>query len=118
LQNIDSSKRDSISRSIKHLEQSIKSIREDINGKPQEKQGYGTIPQVTVNSNIANARSTALYKNAVPGEQEEKLYKVAEESVQKVAKKAGNFFDTEWNNFRNYVESAKLDLFKKDNEKD
>ena len=118
LQNIDSSKRDSISRSMKHLEQSIKSIREDINGKPQEKQGYGTIPQVTVNSNIANARSTALYKNAVPGEQEEKLYKVAEESVQKVAKKAGNFFDTEWKNFRNYVESAKLDLFKKDNEKD
>jgi hypothetical protein len=54
----------------------------------------------------------------VPAEQEEKLYKVAEESVQKVAKKAGNFFDTEWKNFRNYVELAILDLFKKDNEKD
>jgi len=69
-----------------------------MNGKPQEKQGYGSVPQQTVNFVLLEARGTALSKNALPGKQEERMMIEAETLVNELIKQANAFFDGAWKN--------------------
>jgi len=112
LKNMDTTKRDTIRKAGKDIQDAIKAIREELNGKPQEKQGYGIVPQLTVNGAITNARYVALLKNTVPGVQENTLYKVAEDMVDAVLKKANDFFAGKWVGYRVLVESTPVKLFK------
>ncbi len=75
LKNMDSSRADSIKKSGKVLLDSIKSIRYLVTGKPQELQGYGTVPQTTVSSVVGAVKRNVVNKNVIPGPQEERLFK-------------------------------------------
>ena len=109
---MDSKKSDTLKKATKAMQDSLKVIREMLNGKPQEKQGYGNVPQVTVNSLLSEARSTLMGKRAVPGAQEERLIKDAEDAVNKVIQRANLLFGEPWKNYRSLVESAPVKIFK------
>lgn len=94
------------------MSDSIKAIREQLNGKPQEKQGYGNVPQLTVNSVMGEARSYISSKNLAPGSQEERLMADAESMVADVLKRANNFFDQRWKQYKSLAEAVPVKLFK------
>jgi hypothetical protein len=103
---------DSITKQTKNIEREVKSIREFIKGKEQEKQGYGQVPQTTVINVYNEAQQYIRNKNVVPSVQEEKLVVDAEEYIQKAIDKIHDFLATSWNNYKQFVESKPLKLFK------
>jgi hypothetical protein len=83
-----------------------------MNGKTQDKQGYGQIPQVTVSGTLQEARSNILGKNSLPGTQEERLVAEAENQAVLLLEKANAFFKTSWKAYQTLVESIPVKLFK------
>jgi photosystem II stability/assembly factor-like uncharacterized protein len=112
LKNMDSTRADSIKKSGVVLVDSIKAIRYLISGKPQELQGYGTVPQTTVSSAIGNVRRNVLGKNVAPGAQEERLLTEAGNFLNEVLKRGNDFFDGKWKAYRAYVEATPVKMFK------
>ena len=110
--NMDKKDADTLRKIGKQMSDSIKAIREQLNGKPQEKQGYGNVPQLTVNSVMGEARSYLGSKNVAPGAQEERLMADAESMVADVLKRANNFFDLCWKQYKSLAEAAPVKLFK------
>jgi uncharacterized phage infection (PIP) family protein YhgE len=103
---------DTLRKVGKQVADGIKEIRETLNGKPQTKQGYGNIPQETVNGLLGEARSLVMGKTAMPGEQENRLMTDAEEAVNSVIKKANTLFDGIWKQYRSLAEAAPVKYFK------
>jgi hypothetical protein len=103
---------DTLRKVAKAMLDSIKLIREQLNGVPQDKQGYGNIPQVTVNSILQEARGTAMGKTSIPGAQEERLIGYAEKMVDDVVKRTNAFFEGPWKSYRALAEAAPIKLFK------
>lgn len=103
---------DTLRKAGKQITEGIKEIREILNGKPQLKQGYGNIPQETVNGKLGEARMLILGKSAIPSAQEERLLGYAEEAVADVIKKANILFDAKWKQYRTLAEAAPLKIFK------
>lgn len=112
LKDMEQKQADTLRKTGKVMQDSIKAIREQLTGKPQEKQGYGNIPQVTVNSVLGEARSYVLSKKVAPGTQEERLMADAENMVADVLKRANIFFDGNWKQYRALAESIPVKLFK------
>ncbi|MEN9684960.1 MAG: hypothetical protein RLZZ28_746 [Bacteroidota bacterium] len=112
LRDMDPKQADTLRKTGKSMQDSIKAIREQLSGKPQEKQGYGTVPQVTVNSVMGEARSYVLGKELVPGAQEERLMADAEAMVSLVLQRANAFFDGSWKQYRSLVEATPVKLFR------
>jgi len=112
LKSVDSLRADSLKKSGASLLDSIKAIRYLITGKPQELQGYGSVPQITVSSAIGAVKQNVINKNSIPGSQEEKLYKEAADFANDVLKKGNDFFEGKWKIYRNYVEATPVKLFK------
>ena len=112
LKSVDSLRADSLKKSGAFLLDSIKAIRYLITGKPQELQGYGNIPQLTVAGIISVVKRNVINKNAVPGPQEEKLYKDGADFINDVLKKGNDFFEGRWKTYRNYYEATPVKLFK------
>ena len=104
------------SASIKKLNtavtDSIKNIRNYIFGKKQEKQGYGTPYQVTVNGRLQSANQAVAGKNKIPDAQEIRLTEEAEFLVNDVVKRINNFFATKWKEYQTAVETSQIKLFK------
>lgn len=73
---------------------SIKNICDYIFGRKQEKQGYGTPYQVTVNGRLQEANAAVAGKNKIPDAQEVRLTEEAEFLVSDVVGRANNFFST------------------------
>ncbi|MDP1764552.1 MAG: hypothetical protein Q8L07_11790 [Sediminibacterium sp.] len=109
---MDQKQADTLRKTGKAMQDSIKAIREQLSGKPQEKQGYGNIPQITVNSIVGEARSYVLSKNVAPGTQEERLMVDAENIVAEVLTRANTFFEDKWKQYRALAESTPVKLFK------
>lgn len=109
---MDQKQADTLRKTGKAMQDSIKAIREQLSGKPQEKQGYGNVPQVTVNSIVGEARSYVLSKNVAPGTQEERLMVDAENIVAEVLTRANTFFEGKWKQYRVLAESTPVKLFK------
>ena len=103
---------DSLRKVNKAMQDSIKNIRESINGKKLDGQGYGRIPQVTPMSELGQANNYIDAKPIAPGTQEENLVARAEAAIGKSVQRTNNFFDGAWKNYRQLVESTKLPLFK------
>jgi photosystem II stability/assembly factor-like uncharacterized protein len=112
LADMDKKGADTLRKVSKQMTDSIKAIKEQLNGKAQEKQGYGNIPQVTVNSLLGDARMYILSKPVVPGAQEERLMADAEVAVANVLKNANAFFNNSWKQYRALVEATPVKLFK------
>lgn len=112
LRDIDAKQADTIRKTMKPIREEMQAIREMLNGKPQTRQGYGNVPQVTVNSFLNEARSNITGKTIVPGEQEERLMKAAEDKISEVITRANTLFDTKWKAFRAVADKIELKLFK------
>jgi hypothetical protein len=112
LKNMDSVRSDSLRKMGAAITESIKSIIYLISGKPQELQGYGTVPQVTVSSLIGEVKFNALYKDIAPGAQEERLLRDASEFITTVLKKGNDLFEGRWKLYRSYYEATPVKLFK------
>ena len=110
--NMEQKQSDTLKKVATAMQDSIKVVREQLNGKPQEKQGYGNIPQVTVNSVLGEARYTVLSKATIPGVQEERLIIDAENMVSAVIKRSNNFFDGAWKGYRALTEATPVKVFK------
>ena len=91
---------------------SIKNIRNYIFGKKQEKQGYGTPYEVTVNGRLQDANQAVAGKNKIPDAQEMRLTDEAEFLVSDVVKRTNNFFATKWKDYQTEVETSQIKLFK------
>jgi hypothetical protein len=91
---------------------SIKNIRDYIFGKKQEKQGYGTPYQVTVNGRLRDANQALTGKNKIPDAQEIRLTEEAEFLINDVVKRTNNFFATKWKEYQAAVEGAQIKLFR------
>ncbi len=109
---MDKKNADSIKTIAKQMADSIKSLRALLLGQPQEKQGYGQVPQVTVVGTLQEARSNITSKNIVPGQQEERLIEEAEQQVASLVQKANQFFTITWKKYQQLVETSPVKLFK------
>jgi hypothetical protein len=94
------------------MNDSIKTLRHYIFGKPQEKQGYGTPYQVTVNGRLQEAYFSVGSKNKLPDAQEMRQTEEGEFLVSDVVRRTNNFFATKWKEYQNAVESSQIKLFK------
>ena len=103
---------DTIRKAAKPVADGLKEIREMLNGKPQLKQGYGNIPQETVNGILGEARQVVMGKTTMPGEQENRIMGYAEEAVNSVIVKANALFEGSWKQYRALAEAAPLKFFK------
>jgi hypothetical protein len=112
LQNIEGKEADTLVKATKALQDSIKSIKEFIQGKPAEKQGISRSSAPTVMSRMQEA---ALYIGATdlpPGKQEDELLKIAEKVIGEAVQKTNTFFNQPWKNYKKLVEETKINLFK------
>ena len=103
---------DSLRKSTKRMQDEIKSLREFITGKPQTRQGYGSVPQITVLNQLQLASSSIVSKPIVPGKQEEILVERAEALITEAVQKINIFFDSKWKEYRKQSEETPVKLFK------
>ena len=112
LKNVEGKDADSLHKTGKAMTDSIKNIRHFIFGKPQEKQGYGSPFQVTVNGSLGDARNEVLGKTKIPDTQEIHLTEEAEDLVNEAVQKTNAFFNGPWVQYQKQAESTPRKLFK------
>ena len=112
LKNIEGKDADSLRKTGKLMMDSIKSIRNYIMGKTQEKQGYGTPYQVTATGRLGEARNEVLGKTKIPDAQEISLIEEAELLADKAVKKTNEFFKGPWVQYQKQTESTPRKLFR------
>lgn len=103
---------DSLLKSGKAMTDSIKNIRNFIFGKPQEKQGYGSPYQLTVNEKLQTARGAVLSKNKMPDAQEINQIEIAEALITQTVEKTNAFFTTAWSAYQKLAEATPVKVFK------
>jgi photosystem II stability/assembly factor-like uncharacterized protein len=112
LKNIEGKEADSLRKAGKAMTDSVKNIRNFIFGKPQEKQGYGTVYQLTVNDKLQTARGEVLGKNKIPDAQELNQITIAETLIAQAVEKANTFFTTKWADYQKLAEGTPMKIFK------
>lgn len=112
LQNVEGKEADTLRKVTRALQDSVKLIREHINGKPSDKQGISRSLAPTVMSRVQDASQSIGSKLAMPGAQEEKMIANAESLIADVVKRTNAFFGGKWADYRKLVEETKLNLFK------
>ncbi|MGG9964034.1 WD40/YVTN/BNR-like repeat-containing protein [Ferruginibacter sp. SUN106] len=110
--NVEGKEVDSLIKTGKAMADSIKSIRNFIFGKPQEKQGYGSPYQLTVNEKLQTARGAVTSKNKIPDAQEFNQAEIAETLITQAVEKANTFFTTKWVAYQKLAEATPLKIFK------
>ncbi|MFL5739671.1 MAG: WD40/YVTN/BNR-like repeat-containing protein [Flavisolibacter sp.] len=103
---------DSLRKSTTALRDSIKTIREFINGRNSDRQGLSRPPQITVMSTMQQAQQYIMAKTVAPGTQEEQLVKNAEDMINAAVKRINQFYSTHWTDYRKEVEGTKVNMFK------
>lgn len=103
---------DSLRKSTKAMQDSIKAIRETISGKVSDKQGINRDAGPTVMRSMQLAMQYIGSKNVAPGAQEEQLIINAENKIDDTIKRINNFYSTKWAAYRQQAEGTKLNLFK------
>ncbi|MBK8609506.1 MAG: hypothetical protein IPL84_06055 [Chitinophagaceae bacterium] len=106
LKNEEGKEIDSLKKAGKIMGDSIKSIRHFIFGKPQEKQGYGTPFQITVNDVLGDARGEVMRKIKIPDQQELRMATEAEGLVDEAVQKTNLFFNTKWEDYKSWLKNA------------
>ena len=112
LKNEEGKEADSLRKMGKSMTDSIKSIRNFIFGKPQEKQGTGTPYQLTVNAVLGDARNEVQSKTKIPDQQEMRMATQAEGLVNEAVQKTNSFFKSKWEDYKTLVEKTQIKLFK------
>nr|MCU0376378.1 hypothetical protein [Chitinophagaceae bacterium] len=96
----------------KAIQDSIKTIRENLFGKRQEKQGYGNAYQLTVQSKLNEVRQLVMGKPAIPGEQEENAYQIAAGLVDEAVGRITKLKTAQWAAYKAMVEKMPVKLLK------
>lgn len=112
LKDLDGKEADSLRKSTKAMQDSIKTIREFISGKASDKQGINRDQGNTVIRVYQLAAQYIGSKNVAPGAQEEKLVANAETAIGQALQKINDFIAGKWTAYRRQVENTKLNLFK------
>ena len=112
LKNEEGKEADSLRKVGKAITDSIKSIRNFIFGKPQEKQGYGSPFQITVSNVLGDARGEVQQKTKIPDQQEMRMANEAEGLVNEAVEKTNALFNGKWADYKKLVEQTRLNLFK------
>ena len=94
------------------MQDQIKTIREFISGKPQTRQGYGQVPQITVMTRFQQANQAIGSKPVKPGAQEEMMVSWAEAAIAQAVQRINGFFEGKWKDYRRQVEATPMKLFK------
>ena len=103
---------DSLRRVTRAVQDSIKAIREFISGKPQDRQGTGSVPQTTVMTRLQQANQGISSKPIKPGQQEEAMVGWAETAITQAIQRINGFFEGKWKDYRRQVENTPVKLFK------
>jgi hypothetical protein len=111
LKDVEGKPADSLRKASRAMQDSIKNIREFINGKRQEKQGYGTPYQLTVVNKLREPQQMILGKRTAPGPQEENALKIAEKMVNQSIDRVNALANGAWKNYRVLAESTPITLF-------
>ena len=112
LRGLEGKESDTLRKSTTSMQDSLKSIREFISGKPSEAQGISRPPQVTVISKMQEANQIISAKMISPGVQEERMVENAELMIGNALLRINKFFDGPWKDYRKKVEETKVSLFK------
>jgi photosystem II stability/assembly factor-like uncharacterized protein len=112
LKDLEGKEIDSLRKSTKLIQDSLKAIREFISGKTSDKQGINRDPGNTVMRTMQIAQGYIGGKSVAPGEQEEKLLKNAETMITMTVQRINNFYNTKWKGYKEQVEGTKVNLFK------
>ena len=103
---------DSLRKATTAIQDSIKAIRDFVSGKTSDRQGLARPPQITVLGQMQTAQTYITGKSVAPGPQEEQLVKNAEDMINEAVKRINHFYETRWVDYRKFVESTKIPLFK------
>lgn len=103
---------DSLRSSGKSIRDDIKKIREFINGKRQDKQGYQPDNPDCVVKDINEANGKIFAKPIAPGAAETAMVETAERSVKEALQKINAFFDSKWKQYRQQAENTPLKIFR------
>jgi len=112
LQNLEGKEADTLRKATRGIQDSIKTIREFINGKPSEKQGISRSSAPTVMTRLQEANMYIGSKNAAPALQEEQLIENAEKMIGEAMQRCNTFFAGPWSGYRKLVETTRIPLFK------
>ena len=103
---------ESLRKTIKTMQDSLKVQRELIMGKKSEKQGYGRPYSLTATGKLQEARSYVASKITAPTATETTLADHAELLTKQTIAGVNTFFGTRWAEFRKKIEAAPMGLFK------
>ena len=103
---------DSLRKTTAAVTDSIKALRNEISGKPTDKQGISRPQQLTVLTAVQQAQQYIMAKSVAPGAQEEALIKNAETLINQTLQRVNHFYNTEWLAFRKQTENTRIGLFK------
>jgi hypothetical protein len=103
---------DSLRKSGKAIQDSIKLIREYMFGKRQEKQGYGTAYQLTVQNKLNEVRQLVMGKSVMPGEQEERAIAIAQSLSSEAIRRINDLKEKAWKSYKEQVSKADIKLLK------
>jgi hypothetical protein len=109
---VEGKEADSIRKQSKKMLDGIKDIRDFINGKRIERQGYGQVPVETVMTALQEARFGIIGKNVAPGKQEELLVEKAEGQIRRAVDRINAFFTDKWKGYQALIEGSKVNIFK------
>ena len=112
LRDVEGKEADSLRKTTKAMQDSIKAVREFISGKPSDKQGINRDQGNTVLRSIQLASGYIGSKMVAPGEQEVTLVSNAEKKIAEALLRINNFYATHWKAYRQQVEATKINLFK------
>ena len=103
---------DSIRRSTKAAQDSIKAIREFISGKRSTAQGYGQVPRVTVMSQFQQALQGIGARPLEPGIPEKTLVEQAGRQMSVAVSRIDAWLGSSWRVYQELVKAYQPDLFR------
>ncbi len=103
---------DSLRKYTKTMRDKIKKLRETVNGKTEERQGYGRPLEVTTMGLIRELSFSTTGKNTAPGTTHENLLKIVSQRIDSTVAALNTFMTTDWKKFRSYVEANLVKVFK------
>lgn len=111
LKGLEGAKIDSLRKAGAATLDSLKTLREFIRGKTDERQGIVRSGEITVLSKIQQAMQYITSKAVTPGEQEFSLVKMAEEGIAQAVEKANLFYNGHWKKYQQQVKTTDINLF-------
>ncbi|MFD2247891.1 exo-alpha-sialidase [Pontibacter ruber] len=99
-------------KATKAIQDSLKTVKEDIVGKKLEKQGYGRPNVLNAVTKLREASSYVSGRTDAPTQTETQLVAQADEMTREALTKVNQFFTTQWAEYRKKVEATPITVVK------